>query len=100
MFVYRTNLPLTVGLCVVRDFEALHFQTDTEPIRLFIFSFFIAKSSKTNWRCYNEELRLNYALYPALHIAFVMPCYLLKFIISVDIWFNKSSVLLRKSLIL
>jgi len=31
---------LTVWLCGVRDFEMLHFQVTTEPIRLFIFSFF------------------------------------------------------------
>jgi len=33
------------------------------------FSFF-AYSSETNWRCLGEEPRLNYPLYPALHIAF------------------------------
>ena len=30
---------LTVWLCEVRDFETLHSQAATEPIRLFIFSF-------------------------------------------------------------
>jgi len=34
-----------------------NFQLRTEPIRLFIFSF-LRQSSKTNWRCCNEELWL------------------------------------------
>ncbi len=35
------------------------------------FSFFMAKSSKTNWRCCYGKLRLKFPLNPALHIAFV-----------------------------
>ncbi len=51
-------------------FRSTFLSNCTEPIRLFIFSF-LRQSSKTNWCCCNEELRLNYPLNPALHIAFV-----------------------------
>ena len=33
---------------------------------------FYRQSSKTNWRCCNEELRLDYPLQPALHLHFVI----------------------------
>jgi len=60
------RLQVTVELSAVRDFEALIFLVCTEPIRLFIFSI-SRQSSKTNWRCYNKELRLKYPQKPVLH---------------------------------
>jgi len=63
-------LALTVWLCGVRVFEALSCQNEQSQ---FVYSYFLflRQSSKTNWRCCNEALRLNYPLNPALHIAFV-----------------------------
>ena len=70
MFVYRTKLWLTVWLCGVRELKRFNFKLRRANSFIHIFVF-IAKSSKTNWRCYNEELWLNYPLNPALRIAFV-----------------------------
>ena len=39
----------------------------------FVYSlfYFLSQSSKTNWRCYNEELQLDYPPNPVWHLAFV-----------------------------
>ena len=44
-----------------------NFQNRTEPIRLFIFYTF-CQSSKTNWRCFNNEPQPDLPLKPALYM--------------------------------
>ncbi|WP_204273787.1 hypothetical protein, partial [Draconibacterium mangrovi] len=39
LFFISSSLQVTVWLCGVRDFETLHSQAATEPIRIFIFLF-------------------------------------------------------------
>jgi len=71
--IYNRNIPFKskYNYLVMRSvgFRSTSLSNFTEPICLFIF--FLRQSSKMNWQCYNEELRLNYPLNPALHIAFV-----------------------------
>jgi hypothetical protein len=59
------------GLCKwSAGLKVMNFQARTEPIRLIVFSF-LRQSSKTNWRCCNNQPQLDYPLKPALHLHFV-----------------------------